>query len=145
MVVLTAIPPEYGAVREHLAGPFGFRNVSGTRYEIGTFRGAHRVWTVAIAEIGAGNNAAALHLERARWAFSPSLALFVGVAGGRGGVRLGDVVAASEIYGYESARDGADYRPRIKTFPATCCGSPVSASRTSPGRTRQCTSFPRTA
>ena len=118
MVVLTAIPAEYGAVREHLTGPFLSRTVSGTRYEIGVFRGARRAWTVAIAEIGAGNNAAAIHLERARWAFSPSLALFVGVAGGRGGVRLGDVVAASEIYGYESARDGTQYRPRIKTFPA---------------------------
>ena len=116
--MLTAIPVEYLAVREHLAGPFLRRVVSGTRYEVATFRGAHRVWTVAIAEIGASNNAAAVHLERARWAFSPSLALFVGVAGGRGGVRLGDVVVASEIYGYESGRDGAEYWPRIKTLPA---------------------------
>ena len=60
VVVLTAIPAEYRAVREHLAGPLLSRAISGTRYEIGTYHGTHRVWTVAIAEIGAGNEPAGI-------------------------------------------------------------------------------------
>lgn len=50
-------------------------------YEKGFFVGRYR-WQVAVGEIGAGNDGAAFEAERAINYFNPSVAVFVGVAGG---------------------------------------------------------------
>ena len=118
VVILTALPVEYLAVRQHLAGPVRLRVSRGTRYEVGVFAGGRRRWSVAIAEIGAGNDAASRQFERAAWEFRPRVVLFVGVAGGRRDAGIGDVVAASTIYGYELGVAGSAYLPRIQTHRA---------------------------
>nr|WP_166640608.1 5'-methylthioadenosine/S-adenosylhomocysteine nucleosidase [Amycolatopsis sp. SID8362] len=116
VVICTALETEYHAVRAHVSGPLDEREVRGTLYEIGTFPAPHGHWTVALTQTGAGNTPAAIELERAISVFHPRCVLFVGVAGGRKDVALGDVVIADHVYDYESGKDtAAGYLPRIKT------------------------------
>jgi nucleoside phosphorylase len=118
-VVLTAIEPEYQAVRAYLSYPVSTVDARGTLFEVGTFQGHTVRWTVAVTQTGQGGGSAAAHLERAVATFAPSIALFCGTAGGLRDVRLGDVVAADDVYDYSSAKDVASTTlPRIKTRPS---------------------------
>ncbi len=111
-VILTALPVEYLAVRKHLANPKEVVHPNGTIYERGDFADG---WQVGLVEIGAGNVGAALEVERAAAYFKPDVILFVGIAGGIRDVKLGDVVATTKIYGYESGKREHDFiaRPEI--------------------------------
>lgn len=107
-VILTALPVEYQAVRIYLNN-IHEETHKGTVYERGAFAAGQWSWDVGIAEIGAGNAGAAFEAERAIAYFNSSIVLFVGVAGGLKDVKLGDVVVATKVYGYESgkAQNGA--------------------------------------
>jgi nucleoside phosphorylase len=108
VVILTALLEETRAVLRHL-GKVTTETVDGTIFHKGQFEG----WEVAVAEIGPGNVGAAAIGARALGHFKPSVALFVGVAGGVKDVAIGDVVVATKIYLYESGRDTAGgFRPR---------------------------------
>ncbi|NJN11061.1 MAG: hypothetical protein HC815_24990 [Richelia sp. RM1_1_1] len=112
VVILTAIPIEYKAVRAHLTELREEIHSQGTVYERGKFSTNGMVWDVAIVEIGAGNTGAALEAERAINQFQPNVILFVGIAGGIKNVSLGDVVAATKVYGYESGKARIAFEPR---------------------------------
>jgi len=115
VVILTAITVEYQAVREHLVGPVQELEERGTVYEVGAFVGERATWQVVMAQSGEGNPEAGIQIERAV-RFAPQVVLFVGVAGGRKDVALGDVVAASAVYHYEAAKEAErQLQPRIKT------------------------------
>ncbi len=101
-VILTALDVEYAAVRSHLDRLLRVSH-KGTQYEVG------RLGTdglgVAIVEIGPGNVGAAFEAERAISRFQPNLLLFVGVAGSLKDAQIGDVVAGTKVYGYDTGKD----------------------------------------
>src|SRR5713226_1219723 len=111
-IVLTALSAEFKAARAHLTGLHTVEHPSGTIYEMGEFSSGGQHWTVAIVQTGPGNVRAAIEAERAIARFNPSHVFFVGVAGGIKDVKLGDVVAASKVYGYESGKAGEEFRTR---------------------------------
>jgi nucleoside phosphorylase len=110
-VVLTALGIETGAVLRHLTSIFE-EEVRGTVFHVGEFEG----WQIAVAECGEGNVSAAATIDRGIGHFKPSLAMFVGVAGGIKDVVIGDVIVASKVYGYERGKDtkgGFEVRPNL--------------------------------
>jgi nucleoside phosphorylase len=105
---LTALDVETKAVLRHLTRR-GERTIDGTVFYLGRFE----AWDIAVAECGAGNTSAAAIAERAIANFRPSVAFFVGIAGGIKDVTIGDVVVADKMYGYESGKDDeTGFRPR---------------------------------
>lgn len=111
-VILTALDVEQAAVLAHLADLDEVVHEAGTVYQVGAFASPTTDWTVATALIGAGNAGAAFEAERAVRQFDPDVTLFVGVAGGIKDVALGDVVAATDVYGYHSGKAGEMFTPR---------------------------------
>lgn len=120
-VLAMPLPVEYRAVLGLLTDcSFTERTVRGTVFKTTEFQGRHGVWTLALTMTGRHNEAAAVAVERAVAEFAPQAILLVGVAGGRRDSRIGDVIAATEIYGYESGEDsGEGYLTRIKTLRST--------------------------
>ncbi len=93
-MILTALDVETRAVLRHLKRD-GEKTIDGTVF----YRGRFEHWDIAVAECGAGNTSAAAIAERAIANFRPSVALFVGVAGGVKDVAVDDVVIADKMYG----------------------------------------------
>jgi nucleoside phosphorylase/tetratricopeptide (TPR) repeat protein len=119
-VILTALDVEYEAARSRLDSTQLLRLEGGTRYEVGRFEGTHLNWEVAVAEIGEGNVGAAIGTVRAIEHFNPDLVLFIGVAGGlKEGMRHGEVVVASKVYGYHGGKAQSELYSRPLAFPIT--------------------------
>jgi nucleoside phosphorylase len=116
VVVFTAIEVEYEAVKGYLAGPFRQHEERGTLYELGSLPDVRGSWRVAVTQTGPGSTTAGVQLERAIPVFTPEIVLFLGVAGGRKDVAIGDVVVADTIYDYEGGKSTLEgYLPRMRT------------------------------
>ncbi|MFM7449616.1 MAG: hypothetical protein ACKO24_13585, partial [Leptolyngbyaceae cyanobacterium] len=111
-VILTALSVEFQEVRKFVAGSKKVRHPLGNVYEQGTFNANGREWLVGIVETGTGDSKSALQTERAISFFDPDVVLFVGVSGGIKDVDIGDVVASTKIYGYESGKAEEEFKPR---------------------------------
>ncbi|MFJ6724856.1 nucleosidase [Streptomyces sp. NPDC091281] len=99
VVVLTALPVEYDAVRAHLAVRAEDELIlgDGTRLERGALPGTP--WTVALAELGEGALTTAALTTRVVTELAPEALLFVGVAGGlKEDLEIGDVVVGTKVY-----------------------------------------------
>lgn len=106
IVILTAINPEYLAVRANLKKVEDFTK-DDTFYEKGIFEvNECEIANIIIRECGAKNNIAAQETERAVQYFSPNCLLFVGIAGSRkpNDFKVGDVIIPDKIYSYESGK-----------------------------------------
>lgn len=118
-VFVTALPEEFSAVAAHLADRREHTE-QGTLYEIGRFNNGDAQCTIAVVQTGMGNSLSAAATERALSLFKPDFAFFVGIAGGlRDDLKIGDVVAASKVYGYESGKSGARFQPRPDAPPVS--------------------------
>ena len=111
-IILTALPVEYKAVQAHLEGLERHVDQNGAEFEHGFFESQWISWKVAIAQSGVGSIRAAVLTQKAILHFYPDIVMFVGVAGGLKDVSIGDVVAATKVYGYEFARAEESLRPR---------------------------------
>ncbi len=114
VVVLTALPVEYDAVRVYLSITRKGQH-KGTQYEQCRITTSSGELEVILAEIGQGNVNAAIVTERMITHFNAKLVIFVGVAGGLKDVQIGDVVIADKVYWYESGKAEENYliRPKI--------------------------------
>ena len=112
VVILTALAEEFLAVEKHVPERQEVEHPHGTVYERGRFTSGTAIWDVLIVETGKGNRRVATETHRAIAFFNPDVVLFVGIAGGRKGVSIGDVVASDKVYNYESGRDEIDFKTR---------------------------------
>ncbi|MGD1857996.1 MAG: hypothetical protein ACFB2W_27485 [Leptolyngbyaceae cyanobacterium] len=112
VVILTALPVEFMAVAEHISDRHECEHKDGTIYERGQFTAGQVIWDVFIVETGQGNRRAATETQRAINALNPDIVLFVGIAGGRKDVEIGDVVAADKVYSYAAGRDEKIFKAR---------------------------------
>ncbi len=108
VLVLTALEMEYEAVRAYLSKITPRPHPRGTFYEQGLYPAISPRCRVVVGEIGPRNSSAAQETQRALDFLKPSYALFLGVAGGRKDVAVGDVVLGSKVYGYEGGKVTAD-------------------------------------
>lgn len=112
-VVFTALTLESKAMLHYLGTTAERELKSGTLVEIGglAHEGGYR--RVGLVECGPGNPNAGIIVSDTITALQPKAVLFVGIAGGIKDVTLGDVVAATKIYGYESGKESASgFQPR---------------------------------
>jgi len=107
-VVVTALPIEFDAVMRLLGEGTSEIGEQGMRYAVAVRADANVVFFAT----GAGNVNAAIEVERAIARYNPRYLFFVGVAGGLKDVRVGDVVAATKIYNYESGKSAEEFLAR---------------------------------
>jgi nucleoside phosphorylase len=125
VVIFTALGLEYAAIAAYVPGREPAR-VGTTHYEKARFAGDHVVWSVYIAEVGAGNTRTAAEVTAAVPALRPDLVLFAGVAGSVKPDDLchGDVVVGDLVYNLHAGKDtwtegeGSVHLSRSRSFPA---------------------------
>lgn len=123
VALLTALPEELRAVRDQLTAE-GSEVVEeivegGGLYYRAALRGDHVDWTVYAGYTEATSASAAAGTADVVINFKPAISIFVGIAGGiaEKGVKLGDVIAASEVYDYDGGKEEATgFRPRTRQF-----------------------------
>ncbi|MFJ4524769.1 nucleosidase [Streptomyces sp. NPDC088810] len=114
VLVLTALPLEYAAVRAYIPEREELVHAQGTRVETG--RLPDSAWHLAISELGVGaERAAALTAQLIDW-LHPEAVLFVGVAGSlKDDIEIGDVVVGTQVYeihGGKQTHKGFKVRPK---------------------------------
>lgn len=115
VVVLTALPEEYDAVRALLKDVRPFNHPAGTRYEVAELPVSG--WRLALANAGEGNQSVAALTERSISAFAPAAVGFAGIAGALDDeLGLGDVVVADRVYATQGGREGDGFRVRPRSW-----------------------------
>ncbi len=119
IALLTVLEEEYQAVYRHLPTPV--RPAASARHpdryawvisEVAT-EGRPRPLRVLLAMVGKGQAEAHIGARDAIDAFRPGSVVVVGVAGGlEPGIRLGDVIVAERIFGYEYGKIDHGFHPR---------------------------------
>ncbi|MEV5533432.1 5'-methylthioadenosine/S-adenosylhomocysteine nucleosidase [Streptomyces prunicolor] len=114
VLVLTALPLEYAAVRAYVEQREEIVTPDRTRVERGQLPGTP--WHVALSELGVGSDrAAALTTQLINW-LHPQAVLFVGVAGSlKDDIGIGDVVVGTQVYeihGGKQTPEGFLVRPK---------------------------------
>jgi nucleoside phosphorylase/tetratricopeptide (TPR) repeat protein len=116
VLLLCAISVEWQAILTHVSNQQD-QALGQSPCVAGELKLKDRVVDVIVCEVGCGNVEAALHTASAVSAAAPELVVFVGVAGGRKDVALGDVVIGSKIYSYEAGKEtDAGFQPRPDGF-----------------------------
>ncbi|UWE07679.1 5'-methylthioadenosine/S-adenosylhomocysteine nucleosidase family protein [Actinacidiphila bryophytorum] len=118
IVVLTALPLEYQAVRRLLETPTRVDH-AGTIFERGRLLGSR--YTIYLATTGTGNDSAASITERSVSFVQPRAVLFTGIAGAlKADVSPGDVVVATEVHAYQGGKqDPERFKARPQSWAAT--------------------------
>jgi nucleoside phosphorylase len=121
--VLTALPEELGAVRSQLSSEGADVTEVAVRggglYYRAPVAGDHANWTVYASYTEATTTSAAAGAADVILNFHPTITVYVGIAGGieEKGVKLGDVVVATEVFDYDGGKESAEgYVPRPKQF-----------------------------
>ena len=112
VLILTALAVECEAVLRHVRNVREVVHPRGSVYQVGVCAVERGYRSVAVLEVGPGNVNTAVEVERAVGRFAPRYCFFVGIAGGIKDVKVGDVVAATKVYAYESGKDGRTFMPR---------------------------------
>jgi nucleoside phosphorylase len=116
-LLITAIPAEFQAVLDHFAVTDYEVDGQGTYYTVGNFQGKHEAWRIGVIQVLQGNTRSAILTALGVTHFRPDVVLLVGVAGALKDLRLGDVVAAPVVRGYERGKETDDgFLPRGEVF-----------------------------
>ena len=113
IVILSALEKERQALLIHLHDHKVEKHPqTGTDYYVGRLNINNTFFKLVLGKTDQTNVNAAVETERAINHYSPSLILFVGVAGGLKDVKVGDIVIGQDVYGYE--RGKADVEKKVK-------------------------------
>ncbi|SDL45672.1 Nucleoside phosphorylase [Glycomyces sambucus] len=120
-VLFTPIDIERAALLDLLRGSaITDHERDGTAYRTLELEGRQGTWNLVLAMGGRGNERAAAAAEHALATWNPRLLVLCGVAGGLRDAAVGDVVAATKVYGYESGEDTDHGRlPRPDALPTS--------------------------
>jgi nucleoside phosphorylase len=121
VVVLTALPEEYVAVRQRLGSGKELRARTGARYLKTAVSGLSIRWTAYVFEVGMGNVTAASVIGSAVDEFSADLVMFVGIAAGTKpwDQACGDVIITDRVYNAHAGKHsaGPDGQPEFLPRP----------------------------
>jgi nucleoside phosphorylase len=114
VIVLTALPEEFVAVRQRLGGWEELRTRNGARYLKAALSGLSIRWIVYVFEVGMGNASAASVIGFAVEELDADLITFVGIAAGTKPAdhAHGDVVIAERVHNAHSGKFTTDQHQR---------------------------------
>lgn len=119
VTILTALPVETAAVLAQLE-PTEPERIGGSVAHVGMLKDAVLPCKVTVIEVGPGNIETALEAGRIFGDDSADLVLFVGIAGALKDLRLGDVVAATEVVWLHRAKiQGGERQYRAQVHACT--------------------------
>jgi len=129
--ILTPLALEFEAVKCHLPnwkpiGDFPYYAIQGS------FKGQHATFQITLVQTVSKTNPTTLATEKIIQHFQPTLLFLTGIAGGVKDAKIGDVVVATQAYGYESGKettDGFVARPNVKPFSTELLQQAKAATR----------------
>jgi nucleoside phosphorylase len=135
VLIVTALPLEMSAIREHTEHTASSLGRDGNVFELGHFTGTGSDWLVVVGETGAGNHQSQAVVTNACIQFGPfELIIFVGVAATRKAddAPIGSVVISDRVYlaSVGKYKDGSFYaRPRELVSDARLVGMSRKVAR----------------